>query len=116
MLTNSVLRPQAPHLLERMPKPAAKGGAFIFGQLDSFLRGEVEGEGGEGEGGGGGVHGADFGKVAVAGAAAVPYSVFFKCMSRNRSLAPLWGTVATTNFLALTVAHKGRGLQVYSSN
>lgn len=33
-----------------VPKPAAQGRAFVCGELDGLLRGEVEGEGGEGEG------------------------------------------------------------------
>jgi hypothetical protein len=42
-------RQDAADFFHDVPKPAAKGGAFVFGQMDGLLRGEVKGEGGEGE-------------------------------------------------------------------
>ena len=41
---------EAADFFHDVAKPAAQGGAFVFGQLNLFARGEVEGEGGEGKG------------------------------------------------------------------
>lgn len=42
-------RQDAADFFHDMPKPAAEGGAFVFGQMQALLRREVKGEGGEGE-------------------------------------------------------------------